>query len=112
MLRKIGAQSFFQREALSFLLTEPCNVCCLFSRIRMRQGQFLHTAAAAMVRAERRPGAGRCGYNAVHAVDEATCNEIANLTDKLSLVPATTMRGLRMNAALAAKTRMPTSRGR
>ena len=56
-----------------------------------------------MVRAERRPGAGRCGYNAVHATDEATCNKIANLTDKLSLVPATTMRGLRTKAVLAAK---------
>ena len=53
-----------------------------------------------------------CGYNAVHAVEEATWNEIANLIDKLSLVPATTIRGLRMNAALAAKTPMPTSRGR
>ena len=29
--------------------------------------------------------------------------KFANLTDKLSLVPATTMRGLRMKAALAAK---------
>jgi len=38
--------------------------------------------------------------------------KFANLTDKLSLVPATTTRGLRMKAALAAKTPMPTSRGR
>ena len=45
----------------------------------------------------------QCGYNAAHTAGEAACNEIANLTDKLSLLPATTMRGLRMKAALAAK---------
>ena len=49
------------------------------------------------------PAQARCGYNAVHAAEEAACNEIANLTDNLSLVPATTRRSLRMKAALAAK---------
>ena len=49
------------------------------------------------------PVQARCGYNAAHAAEEAACNEFASLIDKVSLVPATTMRSLRMKAALAAK---------
>jgi hypothetical protein len=49
------------------------------------------------------PVQARCGYNAVHAAEEAACNEFASLIDKVSLVPATKMRGLLKKAALAAK---------
>jgi hypothetical protein len=69
----------------------------------MRQGELPHAAANAIVRAERRPGAGAVRYDAVHAAEEAACNEFASLIDKVSLVPATKMRGLRKKAALAAK---------
>ena len=71
-----SGDNFFQRGGATFLLTGASNIRVLFSQIRMRQGQFPRAAAAAILRAERSPGAGAVRLQCRARLDEATCNEI------------------------------------
>ena len=69
----------------------------------LRAAMAEHQTAMAAWNKRKAAAQARCGYDAVHAAEGLVCDEIAGLINRLSLMPASTTRGLRTKAALAEK---------